>query len=33
MLEVKEEDLDTVEEGVKRYLRNGFNTEKFGAEA
>ncbi|KAK3388251.1 hypothetical protein B0T20DRAFT_365137 [Sordaria brevicollis] len=30
LLEVKEEDSDTLEEGVRRYLRGGYKTETFG---
>lgn len=33
VLEVKNEDLDTLEDGVKRYLAGGYKAETFGVEA
>lgn len=33
VLEVKKEDLDTLEDGVRRYLAGGYKAETFGVEA
>ena len=33
LLGVKQEELDTLEEGVRRYSRGGYKGERFGVEA